>query len=384
MGKNVKIIQKSFLTAIAIIIGLALFGTPLNVAAADKKPGKVTISSTLSADYNAVKITWKKADYAKKYEVYRATSSNGTYKKVKTTTSRSYTDTGLTTGKKYYYKVRAINGTAKGSYSSWKSAVPVLNGIKSFEAEKTALTSIKLTWGKVNGAQKYEIYRATSKNGTYKKIYTTKSTSYTDKNLATKKTYYYKVRAYRVVNDVKKYSAYTSVKSVRLPLRDVSEVYEYELNDERKEVENMIFNDDVTIYGNNVDIVFINCIFNGDIINRGELNTRVWIENTIVNGKCIIENNLKEATLDTQLPKFLSFTTELDVVCEECYGSVIVAPDLSITFNGEKYDIEDSEFCYDAETQDYVPYEGQKDDAEIFMIGQWWEDGELVFWKALE
>lgn len=384
MGKNVKIIQKSFLTAIAIIIGLALFGTPLNVAAADKKPGKVTISSTLSADYNAVKITWKKADYAKKYEVYRATSSNGTYKKVKTTTSRSYTDSGLTTGKKYYYKVRAINGTAKGSYSSWKSAVPVLNGIKSFEAEKTALTSIKLTWGKVNGAQKYEIYRATSKNGTYKKIYTTKSTSYTDKNLATKKTYYYKVRAYRVVNDVKKYSAYTSVKSVRLPLRDVSEVYEYELNDERKEVENMIFNDDVTIYGNNVDIVFINCIFNGDIINRGELNTRVWIENTIVNGKCIIENNLKEATLDTQLPKFLSFTTELDVVCEECYGSVIVAPDLSITFNGEKYDIEDSEFCYDAETQDYVPYEGQKDDAEIFMIGQWWEDGELVFWKALE
>ena len=130
MEKKAKFIQKSFLTAIAIIIGLALFWAPLNVAAADKKPGKVTISSAVSADYNAVKITWKKADYAKKYEVYRAASSNGTYKKVKTTTSTSYTDSGLTTGKKYYYKVRALNGTAKGAYSAWKSAVPVLNGIK--------------------------------------------------------------------------------------------------------------------------------------------------------------------------------------------------------------------------------------------------------------
>jgi len=383
MEKNAKFIQKIFLTAIAIIIGLALFGTPLDVAAADKKPGKVTISSALSDDYNAVKITWKKANYAKKYEVYRATSSNGTYKKVKTTTNRSYTDSGLTTDKKYYYKVRALNGTAKGAYSSVKSATPKLKAITSFKAEKSSLTSIKLTWGKVNGAQKYEIYRAASKNGTYKKIYTTKNTSYTDKNLATKSTYYYKVRAYREVNGVKKYSAYTSVKSVRLPLRDVSKVYKYEINDTYKEVKNMIFNDDVTIYGNNADIVFINCIFNGDIINRGGLNTRVWIDNTIVNGKCMIENNLKEATLDTQLPKFLSFTTPLDVVCEECYGSVVVAPNLSITFNGEKYDREDSEFYYDKETQEFVPYEGQED-AEIFFIGQWWEDGELVFYKGLE
>ena len=383
MGKNMKIIQKSFLTAIAIIIGLALFWTPLNVAAADKKPGKVTISSAVSADYNAVKITWKKADYAKKYEVYRAASSNGTYKKVKTTTSRSYTDSGLTTGKKYYYKVRALNGTAKGAYSSVKSATPKLKAITSFKAEKSSLTSIKLTWGKVNGAQKYEIYRAVSKNGTYKKIYTTQNTSYTNKNLATKNTYYYKVRAYRVVNNVKKYSAYTSVKSVRLPLRDVSTVYEYEIHDEYKEVKNMIFNDDVTIYGNTADIVFINCIFNGDLINRGELGTYVWIENTIVNGKCVIENDLKEATIDTKLPKFLSFTSGLDVVCEDCYGSAIVGMGLSITFNGEEYDLEDADFYFDKETQEFVPYEGQTD-AEIFFVGQWWEEGELVFYKGLE
>lgn len=57
--------------------------------------------------------------------------------------------------------------------------------------------SAKLSWTKVSGAKGYELYRATSKNGTYKKIATTSKTSYQDKKLSSKKTYYYKVRAYK-------------------------------------------------------------------------------------------------------------------------------------------------------------------------------------------
>ena len=56
---------------------------------------------------------------------------------------------------------------------------------------------------------------------------------------------------------------------------------------------------------------------------------------------------------------------------------------LSITFNGEEYDLEDADFYFDKETQEFVPYEGQTD-AEIFFVGQWWEEGELVFYKGLE
>ena len=57
--------------------------------------------------------------------------------------------------------------------------------------------SAKLSWTKVSGAKGYELYRATSKNGTYKKVATTSQTSYQDKKLSSKKTYYYKVRAYK-------------------------------------------------------------------------------------------------------------------------------------------------------------------------------------------
>lgn len=57
--------------------------------------------------------------------------------------------------------------------------------------------SAKLTWSKVSGAKAYEVYRATSKNGTYKKVGTTSKTSFSNTKLAPKHTYYYKVRAYK-------------------------------------------------------------------------------------------------------------------------------------------------------------------------------------------
>lgn len=62
----------------------------------------------------------------------------------------------------------------------------------------TAKNTAKLNWTKVSGAKGYEVYRATSKNGTYKKVATTKRTSYQDKDLSSGKTYYYKVRAYKM------------------------------------------------------------------------------------------------------------------------------------------------------------------------------------------
>ena len=56
--------------------------------------------------------------------------------------------------------------------------------------------SIKLSWKKVKGASGYEIYRASSVNGKYKKIAEAgKKYQYTDKKVKAGRTYYYKVRA---------------------------------------------------------------------------------------------------------------------------------------------------------------------------------------------
>ena len=63
------------------------------------------------------------------------------------------------------------------------------------------------------------VYRATSKNGTYKAIAAIKkgtTIKYTDKKVSSKRTYYYRVRAYRVVNGKKMYGSYSSVKAAKI------------------------------------------------------------------------------------------------------------------------------------------------------------------------
>lgn len=66
-------------------------------------------------------LSWSFIDGAKKYEVYRATSSNGTYTKLTSTTSCTYTDSNLTNGTTYFYKVRAVADNNYSQYSTVKS-----------------------------------------------------------------------------------------------------------------------------------------------------------------------------------------------------------------------------------------------------------------------
>ena len=160
--------------------------------------------------------------------------------------------------------------------------------------------------------------------------------------------------------------------------RSKATVFTYELGaEEELTVENLIFDEDVTISGDFGIIVFENCEFNGDIINTAEQFTRVILpDGTTVNGNCVFKNTIKEASMDYPMPKFLSPNT-LNIVCEDCIGSaILLGTEQSIIFNGETYSMADVEFFYDANTNELVPYEGQE--ASTLFVGQWWENGEKV------
>ena len=80
---------------------------------------------------------------------------------------------------------------------------------------KAGKRSATLSWTKVSGASGYKVYRATKKNGSYKRIFTTTKTKVVNKSLKKGRTYYYKVRAYKTVKGKKIYGAYSAVKTVR-------------------------------------------------------------------------------------------------------------------------------------------------------------------------
>ena len=172
--------------------------------------------ATTVASSGKIKVSWPSVYKADKYEVYRATSKNGTYKKVKTTTSKSYTDTKATAEKTYYYKVKAIkagNSALNSAQSKYISKVcdlakPVIT------VKRNSSGDPKVTWKKVSGADKYYVYRATSKSGKYTKVKTTTSKAYTDTKAKAGKTYYYKVKAVSTkTSDAN--SAYSAVKSCK-------------------------------------------------------------------------------------------------------------------------------------------------------------------------
>lgn len=147
--------------------------------------------------------------------------------------------------------------------------------------------------------------------------------------------------------------------------------------DEERTVENLVFDEDVTISGDFGMIVFENCEFNGDIISTATMFTKVILPmGTTVNGNCVFKNTIKEANMDYPMPKFVSPNT-LNVVCEDCIGSCILdGTEESIIFNGETYSMADVEFFYDADTNTFVPYDGQE--VSTLFVGQWWENGETV------
>ena len=178
------------------------------------RPEKVTGVKATVSGYNSVKISWKKQEVSG-YKIYRSTKKKSGYKLVKTTTETSWENKKLTAGKRYYYKVKAYNksGNIKKSslkYSSVVSAVPKVGAPSGVKVTKAGNRSLKISWKAGKYATGYQIYRATSKDGTYKKIASTKSTSYTNNKLTTGKTYYYKIRSYKKVGEKYKYSSYSS------------------------------------------------------------------------------------------------------------------------------------------------------------------------------
>lgn len=160
-------------------------------------PDAPTIKASVNTTTGKPKVSWTKVNGADLYRVYRATSKTGSYTRVKSTSSGSFTDTSAKAGKTYYYKVKAVNteNSVTSGYSNRVSLVCILSKPELTMKVDTASGKPKLVWDAVSGADEYTVYRATSKNGTYGRIAFTSDTTYIDKTANAGVNYYYAVRA---------------------------------------------------------------------------------------------------------------------------------------------------------------------------------------------
>jgi fibronectin type 3 domain-containing protein len=102
--------------------GLAIFGL-LGTTPPPPPPTPTGLAAT--AGNASVALAWTASSGATSYNIYRGTTSGGeATTPVATIASTSYTDTGLTNGTKYYYKVSATNGGGTSAQSSEVSATP--------------------------------------------------------------------------------------------------------------------------------------------------------------------------------------------------------------------------------------------------------------------
>ncbi len=213
--------------------------------------GDTSIKSVVPSGSNKITITWAAADRATGYQVQRK-GVTGEFTDLATTAEGvlSYTDTGLTMGVTYNYRVSGIitdgGDTYYGNYSEPVTATPLPGAPNSVYAASAGYNSINVWWTPVQSASGYEIWRANDKiDNVYSLVKTLPITmtirkvqpnTYKFTYLTSGRQYFYKIRAYvYAVNPVtgartKCYGAYSGITMARPVLTAVTDLNAVQLS----------------------------------------------------------------------------------------------------------------------------------------------------------
>jgi len=199
-----------------------------------QQPAPITTANTLTVaalSSSANQLTWTKPDAAVDgYRIYRSTDgTNFTQIADVATTPRSYDDTGLTDGTKYWYRVRpytvAEGNSATTNKMSAVTVLPAPTGVVASEDTDEFSSGTAVNWDHSGTTiEKYVIERATDSTFTTNLVsfdvtYEPEmpSGSFVDRGVVGGQTYFYRVRAMNSVAE----SAASSAVSVIAPHQKV-------------------------------------------------------------------------------------------------------------------------------------------------------------------
>lgn len=177
----------------------------------------------MATNANAAQIGWTSVANAAGYEVFQYVSGKWVSKGI--TKKTTVTISGLPSGTKSYFRVRAVT-TVNGKYhygdaTDYVTALTLPGKVTGLKTTQRKQTSITLTWNKVTGASGYQIFRL--HNGSWVSLGTTTSNKYTDtKSLKKGTDYQYRVRAVQKVGTAYKYGAASDTLKTSTPYMNIT------------------------------------------------------------------------------------------------------------------------------------------------------------------
>ncbi len=181
-------------------------------------PGKAEITKT-SVSANAARITWKKADNAAGYRVYKYNSSSKKWEKVKTVSASATTlrITGLKPAASYKFSVRAYNKNGGETVWGERSSASVLTKpetVKITKANKSA-TSVRLFLSDVSRSG-YKVQQYNEANKKWETVMLVKSGKEAKiTGLKKNTTYKFRAQAYKKSGGLSSYGAWSRTLSVK-------------------------------------------------------------------------------------------------------------------------------------------------------------------------
>ena len=172
------------------------------------------LTAKVKAGENAVELSWEAVPGAVRYELRVWWDPLPAWQPIGGTDGTSYTHSGLTAGRKYYYTIRAVN--AAGKKSDWlQTPFPTATVAAEQEAPtptptpqaqgltapaltakvKAGENAVELSWEAVPGAVRYELRVWWDPLPAWQPIGGTDGTSYTHSGLTAGRKYYYTIRA---------------------------------------------------------------------------------------------------------------------------------------------------------------------------------------------
>ncbi|WP_123042035.1 endo-1,4-beta-xylanase [Cohnella candidum] len=161
-------------------------------------PAAPTDLTLTAASSTSIALDWSYASGAPvTFSVFRATAADGPFTEAAANLNDSaFTDTNLQPDTKYYYYVKASDGTTVSQPSLTVSGRTLLAPVGHLAAAALNHQVIRLDWDRIQPAAAYAVYRSTAADGPYTKIADRLSASqYVDNQLEPSTIYYYKVVA---------------------------------------------------------------------------------------------------------------------------------------------------------------------------------------------